>query len=92
MQDFNDDSKLYNRGKEGQRDFEEMKKKNQWVKNYVVLIEFLQLDIFDPRGFFGGSAVKNSPAMQERQEAWVWFLGWEDPLEEGLTTHSSILA
>ena len=27
MKDFNDDSKLYNRGKEGQRDFEEMKKK-----------------------------------------------------------------
>ena len=26
------------------------------------------------------------------QEAWVWFLGWEDPLEEGMATHSSILA
>ena len=23
---------------------------------------------------------------------WVRFLGWEDPLEEGMTTHSSILA
>ena len=22
---------------------------------------------------------------------WIQFLGWEDPLEEGLTTHSSIL-
>ena len=26
------------------------------------------------------------------QEAWVWSLGWDDPLEEGMTTHSNILA
>ena len=32
--------------------------------------------------------LKNLPAMQETQ---VWFLGWEDPLEKGMTTHSSIL-
>ena len=33
--------------------------------------------------------VKNLPAMQE---TWVQPLGWEDPLEEGLATHSSVLA
>ena len=33
--------------------------------------------------------VKNLPAVQE---TWVQSLGWEDPLEEGMTTHSSILA
>ena len=33
--------------------------------------------------------VKNLPAMQE---TWVRSLGWEDPLEEGMATHSSILA
>ena len=33
--------------------------------------------------------VKNLPAMQE---TWVQFLGWEDPLEKGKATHSSILA
>ena len=33
--------------------------------------------------------VKNPPAMQE---TWVWSLGWEDLLEEGMATHSSILA
>ena len=33
--------------------------------------------------------VKNQPAIQE---TWVRFLGREDPLEEGLATHSSILA
>ena len=27
-----------------------------------------------------------------KQETWVQFLGWEDPLEEGMATHSSILA
>ena len=43
-------------------------------------------------GFPGGSAVKNPPAMQESQEARVQSLGWEDPLEEGIGTHSSILA
>ena len=30
--------------------------------------------------------------MQEAQETWVQFLGWEDPLEEEMATHSSILA
>ena len=43
-------------------------------------------------GFPGGSVVKNPPAVQETQEIQVWFLGWEDPLEEGTATHSSILA
>ena len=33
--------------------------------------------------------VKKLPAMQE---TWVWSLGWEDPLEEGMATHSNILA
>ena len=33
--------------------------------------------------------VKNLPAMQE---TWIQPLGWEDPLEEGMATHSSILA
>ena len=32
--------------------------------------------------------VKNPPAMQE---IWVQSLGWEDPLEEEMATHSSIL-
>ena len=33
--------------------------------------------------------VKNLPAIQE---TWVRSLSWEDPLEEGMATHSSILA
>ena len=46
-----------------------------------------------PLMLFGDSlvaqTVKNSPAMQE---TWVPSLGWEDPLEEGVATHSSVLA
>ena len=33
--------------------------------------------------------VKNPPVMQETQ---VYYLGWEDPLEKEIATHSSILA
>ena len=33
--------------------------------------------------------IKNPPAMRE---TWVRSLGWEDPLEEGMATHSSVLA
>ena len=33
--------------------------------------------------------VKNPPAMWE---TWVWSLGWEDPLEEDMAIHSSVLA
>ena len=40
-------------------------------------------------GFPGGSDSKDLPA---RWEMWVWSLGWEDPLEKGIATHSSILA
>ena len=36
-----------------------------------------------------GQLVKSLPTVQESQ---VQFLGWEDPLEEGMATHSSILA
>ena len=38
------------------------------------------------------SALKYPPAMQESQEMQVQFLGQEDPLEEGMASHSSILA
>ena len=37
----------------------------------------------------GAQMVKNLPALRV---TWVRSLGWEDPLEEGMATHSSILA
>ena len=39
--------------------------------------------------FLVAQLVKNLPAMWE---TWVRFLDWEDPLEKGKATHSSILA
>ena len=36
--------------------------------------------------------VKNSSPMQDMQKMWVQSLDLEDPLEEGMATHSSILA
>ena len=58
---------------------------------------FLALRIFgsyppppsDVLVFLVAQTVKNLPAMQE---TWVLALGWEDPLEEGIATHSSTLA
>ena len=40
-------------------------------------------------GLPGSSVVKNLPAVKETL---VQSLGWEDPLEEGMATHSNILA
>ena len=36
--------------------------------------------------------VKNCLPMQKTSEMWVPSLGWKNPLEEGIATHSSILA
>ena len=41
------------------------------------------------RVFLVAQLVKNLPAMRE---TWFQSLGWEDPLQEGMATHSSILA
>ena len=44
-----------------------------------------------PWGFLGGAKWYHLPK-EETQETWVRSLGWEDPLEEGMATHSSVLA
>ena len=43
-------------------------------------------------GFSSGSVEKNLPPMQEMQETQIQSLGREDPSEEGMATHSNILA
>ena len=43
-------------------------------------------------GFPGGSSVKNPTARQELQERWVPSQGQEDPLEEAVVVHPSLLA
>ena len=50
--------------------------------NIVVGFPLLQAFLVPPMA-------KTPPAMQE---TWVWCLGWKDHLEEGVTTHSGILA
>ena len=44
------------------------------------------------RSFPGGASGKEPACQCRRHKTWVWSLGQEDPLEEGMTTHSSILA
>ena len=44
---------------------------------------------FSPWASLVAQMVKNPPTMRE---TWVRSLGWEDPLEEGMAIHSSILA
>ena len=48
---------------------------------------FIQGDFPGGKGF--PQMIKNLPAMQE---TWVQSMGWEDPLEEEMATHSSIFA
>ena len=50
---------------------------------------FLKVYTTSQRGFPSGSMVQN---LKGTQETWVLSLGWEDPLEVQMATHSSILA
>ena len=43
-------------------------------------------------GFPSGSVVKNPSTVQETRETWIGSLGWEDPMEKEIATHSSVLA
>ena len=60
---------------------------NSWVGKFPWRRHRLPTPVF--LGFPDDSDGKESSAMWE---TWVQFLGWEDPLEEGMVTHSSILA
>ena len=53
------------------------------------MIKHWSLEVLGKGPLPGGSVVKNPPAMWQ---TWVPSLGWEDPLEEGMVTHSGILA
>ena len=56
--------------------------------HYMAMIRIKHLHITILVGFHGSSVVKNLPA---KQETWSGSLGQEDPLEEEMATHSSIL-
>ena len=56
----------------------------------VTIADFRTLGaIFSVRASLGAQLVKNPPA---KWKTWVRSLGWEDLLEKGMPTHSSILA
>ena len=58
--------------------------RTQWLNNWIFSLFCVRV-----RGFPGGLAVKNPPALWE---TWDQSLYWEDSLEKGMATHSSILA
>ena len=58
-----------------------------YVKTYKANLAFLKNNLF--MFYHTAQSVRNMPAMQETQAR---SLGQEDPLEEGMATHSGILA
>ena len=60
---------------------------DSWVGKFPWRRDRLPTPVF--LGFLVAQLVKNPPSMLE---AWVRSLGWEDPLEKGKATHSSILS
>ena len=59
---------------------------------WIALIHSIHFDLdfcLKLRAFLVAQMVKNLPAVWETQ---VWSLGWEDHLETGMATHSSVLA
>ena len=64
-----------------------------WIKLCMCFGPIKNLEsIRDYLGFPGGAAVKNSPANAGDTRDLVWYLGWEDSLEEEVATHSRIHA
>ena len=55
----------------------------------LLLLCVLAACLFNSRASLMAQMVKNLPAVQK---TWIWFLGWKDPLQKGMATHSSILA
>ena len=56
---------------------------------FFCILACLRVCLCPPRASLVAQTVKSLPAMQE---TWVQSLGWEDPLEKEMATHSSILA
>ena len=58
-------------------------------KSLNVILKTILTHSLSDMGFPVAQLIKNPPGMQE---TWVCSLGWEDPLEKGKATHSSLLA
>ena len=62
---------------------------DSWSEKMPHAMEQRSPTCHEKEGFPAGSVSKELPAMQE---TWVRFLGWEDPLEEEMATHSRTFA
>ena len=60
-----------------------------WGLNTTICLEIIKSWLWQYWAYLVAQLVKNMPAMWE---TWVQSLSWEDPLEKGMATHSSILA
>ena len=69
---------------------ENKKRERKYSPKYTLSVPlFLMVDLVVYLAPLAAQLVKNPPVMWE---TWVQSLGWEDPLEKGTATHSSILA
>ena len=62
-----------------------IQQRNEWTTDKHIIY----INMCRPGASLVAQLAKNLPAMQE---TWVQRLGWEDPLEEGMAIHASILA
>ena len=69
----------------------EMRRRKGWREGNLSRKEMLGPGVLDPLGFPGGSVVKESPCNAGDTGDAGLIPGWEDPLEEEMATHSSIL-
>ena len=59
---------------------------------FNVYSKVIYLYIYRYLGFPDGASSKELACQCKRHETQVWSVGWEDPLEKGMATHSSVLA
>ena len=69
----------------------EGRRRREWQRMIATLIQWIRIWANSERSWASlvTQMVKDLPAIWG---TWVWSLGWEDPLEESMATHSSFLA
>ena len=62
------------------------------INTFLLVLVRLGFNLQVSLGLLGGACGKEPACQCRRCKRWVWPLGWEDPLEQEMTTYSSILA